>query len=60
MKIRKCKGIVVEKELMKIKQDEAGMSGIEFNTVNEAEEALKKEKDEWKEIVEKGKEIREK
>ena len=60
MQIRKCKGIVVEKELMKIRQDEAGMSGTEFNTVNKVEEALKKAKDEWKEIVEKEKEIREK
>ena len=45
---------------MKIKQDKAGMSRMKFNTVNEEEEALKKVKDEQKEIVEKGKEIREK
>ena len=55
MQIRKYKGIVVEKELIKIKQDKAGMSRMKFNIVNEAEEALKKAKDEWKEILEKRK-----
>ena len=42
MQLRKCKGRIVDEERMKVRQKKAEMYGINFATVNQAKEAIKK------------------
>ena len=60
MQICKLKGIVVDKELIEKRRKEAELNDEELSDEKEAEEALEKAKEEWKDIVDRGKEIREK
>ena len=59
MKIRECKGGVVDQELKEIRKLKAEIL-IEPQSLEEAEEGLKNAKELWIEIIEKGKEFREK
>jgi len=47
MQLRKYKGIVEDKDIMKKRQSEAQLLGIEYITIEEAEEAVVKAKEEW-------------
>ena len=60
MQLQKMKGIVVDKELIEKRRKEAELNEDDFRAVHEVEEALEKVKEEQNEIIEKGKEIREK
>ena len=54
------KGIVVDKDLMTKRKERAVMKNVVISTINEAEEQLEEAKRLQKEVVEKGKEMREK
>jgi len=59
MQIRKLKGVRVDEEVMAKRQKEANLDGIEYNTIEEAKEALRIARQKWELVKEKGKEIRE-
>ena len=60
MKLREMKRIVIDEDLMAKRKERADMENVVISTINEAEEWLEKAKRLWKEVVEKGKEMREK
>ena len=59
MQIRTLKGIKVDKEIMSKRQVEANLEGIEYQSIEEAKEALLIAKHKWDLVKEKGKEMRE-
>jgi len=60
MQLRKCKEILVDEEIIKKKQNEAQLLGIEYNTIEDAEAVVAKVKEEWEQMKIKGAEMHEK
>ena len=60
IKIRKLKEIVVDSKLMEKRKLEAGITEADVHDVSEAKKVLEKVKEEWNDIIERGKKIREK
>ena len=46
IQLRKCKGIVVDEDIMKKRQNEAQLLGIEYDTIKDTEAAVAKTKEE--------------
>ena len=60
MKLREMKGIVVDEDLIAKRKERADIEDVVISTINKAEEWLEKAKRLQNEVVEKGKEMREK
>ena len=60
MRLRECKGKVVDGDLMRKRKERAEMQHVAIQTREEAQEWVEKAKILWAEVVENGKEMREK
>ena len=60
MRLRECKGKVVDVDLMRKRKERAEMQHVAIQTREEAQEWVEKAKILWAEVVENGKEMREK
>ena len=59
MKLRQLKGIAIDNELMESKRKRAQVN-VSITSVEEAKEMLQTAKEQWNEVVQNGKEMREK